>query len=427
MAAMSIARRYTLYTLLLMLVLAAVFAPLMSLTSYRQEYQRISEQIEQIEHSHIPALVSSLWITHYELLQEQIEGIVEFPYIDQVEVIDDEGRLYKVHYRGNPVPELEGMKKYRHDLTYEYRSDEIQLGKLILYVNTRRLRSDVLKGQMPFILYNLLVALSLAVAVSLLFHVMVGRHLRHFAEFLQSSSDSASLSRHFSYGRRKSYDDELAQLAEAVNSMRRKLRGQFEEKEMLLREVHHRIKNNMSSIEALLRMQADLIDNSDAVAALDDAASRLQSMMVLYDKLYRQGTVESMSVAEYLPALLKEILEVFPGGKKVQLHIEIDDILFDAQELSSLGILTNELVTNSLKHGFLDQAEGHISIVLRRQAEQQLEFVYRDDGVGIPESVIKGKTEGLGFMLIRSMVDQFHGALEMSGEKGTVVRVLFQH
>ncbi|HKK65777.1 MAG TPA: histidine kinase dimerization/phosphoacceptor domain -containing protein [Clostridia bacterium] len=424
---MSIARRYTLYTLLLMLVLTAVFAPLMSLASYRQEYRRVSEQIEQIEHSHIPALVSSLWMTHYKLLQEQIEGIVEFPYIDQVEVIDDEGCLYSVNYRKNPTPQREKMKKYRHTLTYEYRGEEIQLGKLILYVNTRRLRSDVIKGQVPFLLYNLLVALSLAVAVSFLFHMMVGRHLRRFAEFLQSSSDSSSLSRHFSYGRRKSYDDELTQLAEAVNSMRQKLRGQFEEKEMLLREVHHRIKNNISSVQALLKMQADSIDNSDALVALDDAASRLQSMMVLYDKLYRQGMVESMSVAEYLPTLLHEILGVFPGGKKVQLHTEIDNILFDAQELSYLGIMTNELVTNSLKHGFLDQTEGHISVVLRRQSEQKLEFIYRDDGVGVSDSVISGESGGLGFMLIRSMIDQFEGTFEISGKQGILVRILFSH
>src|SRR6056297_1894433 len=410
-----------------MLVLTAVFAPLMSLASYRQEYQRVSEQIEQIEHSHIPSLVSSLWMTHYDLLQEQIEGIVEFPYIDRVEIIDDEGRLYSVHYRENPVPQFEEMKKYRHTLTYAYRGEEIQVGELILYVNTRRLRSDVIKGQVPFLLYNLLVALSLSVAVSLLFHMMVGRHLRYFAEFLQSSSDSAMLSSHFSYERRKSYDDELTQLAEAVNSMRQKLHRQFEEKEMLLREVHHRIKNNMSSIEALLRMQADSLDNPTAVTSLEEAASRLQSMMVLYDKLYRQGMVDSMSVAEYLPALLKEILEIFPGGKKVQLHTEVDDILFNAQELSSLGIMTNELVSNSLKHGFLGQAEGHISVVLRRESEQKLEFIYRDDGVGVSDSVISGESGGLGFMLIRSMIDQFEGTFEISGKQGILVRILFSH
>ncbi|MDZ7792744.1 MAG: sensor histidine kinase [Spirochaetia bacterium] len=424
---MSIARRYTLYTMLLILVLTAVFAPLMSLAAYRQEYQRVSEQIEQIEHSHIPALVSSLWMTHYDLLQEQIESIVEFPYIDRVEIIDDEGRLYSVNYRENPTLKAEEMKKYRHTLTYEHRGEELQVGKLSMYVNTRRLRSDVIKGQVPFLLYNLLVALSLALAVSLLFHIMVGRHLSHFVEFLQSSSDSAALSVPFSFERNRKHDDELNELAEAVNSMRRKLHGQFQEKEMLLKEVHHRIKNNMSSVQVLLRMQADSIDNSDALVALYDAASRLQSMMVLYDKLYRQGMVESMSVAEYLPALLKEIFEVFPGGKKVQLHTEIDNVLFDAQELSYLGIMTNELVTNSLKHGFLDQAEGHISVVLRRQPEQKLEFIYRDDGVGIPESAINGKSEGLGFMLIRSMVEQFEGSIEVSGEKGTVVHVLFQH
>ncbi len=424
---MSIATRYTLYTFLLMLLLSAVFAPIISVASYREEYKRVSAQIEQIHHSHIPSLVSSLWMTHYELLQLQIESMVQFPYIDRVEIVDDEGRLYAVNYNDKQIPELEGMREYHHTLTYEYRGEEIEVGSLCLYVNTERLQRDVLQDQTPLLLYTLFAAIMLAVAVSLLFHMMVGRHLRHFAEFLRSSSDSASLSVSFSFERDRKHGDELEELAAAVNSMRLKLRGQFEEKEMLLREVHHRIKNNMSSVQALLRMQAELIDNSEALVALEDAASRLQSMMVLYDKLYRQGTVESMSAAEYLPALIAEILSVFPGGEKVRLHSEIDDIIFDAQELSSLGIMTNELVTNSLKHGFLDQKEGHISVVLRRQSEQQLEFIYRDNGVGIPESAISGKAEGLGFMLIRSMVDQFGGTLELSGESGTMVRVLFYH
>jgi two-component sensor histidine kinase len=353
--------------------------------------------------------------------------MVQFPYIDRVEIVDDEGRLYAVNHNDRRNLEFERMREHSHTLTYEYRGEEIEVGCLCLYVNTERLQRDVLQDQTPLLLYTLFAAIMLAVAVSLLFHIMVGRHLRRFAEFLQSSSDSASLSIPFSFERNRKHDDELAQLAEAVNTMRRKLRGQFEEKEMLLKEVHHRIKNNMSSVQALLSMQADLNDNSEAVVALEDAVSRLQSMMVLYDKLYRQAVVESMSVAEYLPALTAEIMSVFPGGEKVRLHSEIDDIIFDAQELSSLGIMTNELVTNSLKHGFRDRKEGHIRVVLRRQSEQQLEFIYRDDGVGIPEAVISGEGEGLGFMLIRSMIEQFEGTLEMSGEGGTMVRVLFQH
>ncbi len=423
---MSIARRYTLYTLLLMLFLTAIFAPLMSLSSYRREYQRVSVQIEQIHRSHIPALVSSLWMTHYDLLQTQIESIVQFPYIDRVEIIDDEGRLYGVNYNERSLPQPEKLEKHSHSLTYEYRGEDIEVGKLFMYVNTRRLRNDVLKGQLPFLLYNLLVALSLALAVSLLFHRMVGRHLRRFVEFLRHHSDSASLSQSFSFGRKNTYNDELAQLAEAVNTMRRKLNGQFEEKEMLLREVHHRIKNNMSSVQALLRMQADTLDNPDANTALEEAASRLQSMMVLYDKLYRQGTVESMSAAEYLPALISEILSVFPGGEKVHLHSEIDDILFDVQELSFIGILINELLTNSLKHAFEGPTAGHISVKLHRYTDNSMELIYKDDGVGMPEAVIRGEKEGLGLMLVRSMADQFEGSLEILGLDGTTVRMRFQ-
>jgi len=128
------------------------------------------------------------------------------------------------------------------------------------------------------------------------------------------------------------------------------------EKEIILKEVHHRVKNNMYNIGALLNMQANAQEDPAAKSVLFDAAGRVQSMSVLYDKLYRSEHVSSVSLKEYLPDLVYEIVGIFPHKKSVKVKTSVDDIVLDAKLLSVLGILVNELITNSMKYAFTGQA-----------------------------------------------------------------------
>src|SRR6056297_793746 len=219
---MSIAKRYTLYTFLVVFFLGAVFTPIMSITSYRREYEKVLDQIHQINHSHIPFLVSSLWMTHYDLLQQQIDSIIQFPYIDRVEITDDEGKLYSRDVDRGTFHRTENLEKHRHVLTYEYRGEEIELGTFTLFINISRLKKDVLRGQTLFLLYQLFLLVVLAATVSLLFHYMIGRHLRSFSDFIRDRG-STSLSLSFSFDRGGRQNNELEQLFGAVNTMRRKL------------------------------------------------------------------------------------------------------------------------------------------------------------------------------------------------------------
>jgi PAS domain S-box-containing protein len=200
------------------------------------------------------------------------------------------------------------------------------------------------------------------------------------------------------------------------------IQGLLREKEIILKEVHHRIKNNMGTIGALLSIQADASADPGARATLLDAASRVQSMMVLYDKLYRSEGSASLSARDYLPALVEEIARLFPRREAVALEVEIGDLRLGAKLLSALGLLVNELLANAMKHAFAGRERGRVSIRLASLGgggEGRVALVFEDDGVGLPDSVSPESSLGFGMQLVSMLVEQIGGSLAIEREGGT--------
>ncbi|MBU1079771.1 MAG: response regulator, partial [Spirochaetes bacterium] len=196
------------------------------------------------------------------------------------------------------------------------------------------------------------------------------------------------------------------------------LAARVKEKELLLQEVHHRIKNNMNTMCSILELQSSRIDNPAASAALRDANSRLVSMGVLYDKLYRQENVREMRVAEYVPALLREIIGQFPNRGSVRVELDIGDFSLPPKTLSSIGIIVNELATNAMKYAFPDGREGVIRFSASA-SDSLAAFSLEDDGIGIPASVDCRGSSGFGLGLVALMAEQIGASIEISREAGT--------
>ncbi len=427
---MSIARRYILYTFLLVFFLGCLFTPINFISSYKKEVARVSRQIIQIQYSHRPSLISSLWLTHYELLQKQIDNIVQFPYIDRVEVVDDEGKVFFAQTEDSTIRNekkyYESLEKYQEQLTYDYKDREVPIGFLTLYINMNDLTSDVFAREIPYLLFQFLSAVIIAVTISFLFHRMVGKHLHQFSEFLKND-DYTTLISPFSLDRKRTFPDELYYLSQAVNTMRTKLHKHITEKDMLLKEVHHRIKNNMAAMESLLNLQASNTGNQAASEVIGNARNRLHSMGLLYEKLYKIGAVNEMPAADYLAPLLEEIIRVSSANKNIQVETHFDSSIFTAKILSTFGIILNELVTNSLKYAFPDERAGIIHVRCTVVSEDTAEFIYSDNGIGLPEQVVSGKQSGLGMMLIRSLAEQCNGTININGGMGTTIRLLFKY
>jgi PAS domain S-box-containing protein len=196
----------------------------------------------------------------------------------------------------------------------------------------------------------------------------------------------------------------------------KRMRSLLTEKETLLREVHHRIKNNMSTMMGLLSLQADAMTDQEAADALLDARGRMQSMSVLYEKLYHGTHLESLSVRIYLESLIHEVLTLY-SRQDITVKTDIEDVMLPVEVLSPLGILCNEIFTNSIKHGF--QGSLHPGIEIRFFLQDQLGFLHiREQGVNVFAPQAVKSSEGFGMILIQALTDQLNAKPMIDKQQG---------
>jgi PAS domain S-box-containing protein len=203
-----------------------------------------------------------------------------------------------------------------------------------------------------------------------------------------------------------------------------RIKALLEEKDLILKEVHHRIKNNMAVVASLLDIQIDAEREGPVSQTLRIASNRVKSMAVLYDKLYRTEAGKSASLDEYLSTLLKEVHGSFPGHERIGLRLELEGIELDSEKLSSLGILLNELLTNSMKYAFAGRSGGSIEVKARRIGPR-LQINYEDDGIGLSGARDESGS-GFGMTLIAALAKQLGGVSTMGAEEGFSYALSFE-
>ncbi len=204
-----------------------------------------------------------------------------------------------------------------------------------------------------------------------------------------------------------------------------KIKTLFTEKELLLKEVHHRIKNNLNTISSLLSLQAGAVKEPSAAIALQDAGNRVRSMSILYDKLYRSVGFMDIAVKDYLISLVDEIISNFIYPLNIKVEKEIQDFNLDAKRLQPLGIIINELLTNIMKYAFKGRESGLI-IVTASSSKGHVIISVQDDGNGIPESVSFENSTGFGLQLVQALTGQLKGTIRIERENGTKVVLEFE-
>lgn len=203
------------------------------------------------------------------------------------------------------------------------------------------------------------------------------------------------------------------------------LRRQVEQKEILLKEVHHRIKNNLAAIEALVFLHGESSQNPEVKAALTDTSGRIASMRVLYEKLLGEKRYAEGSVQDYVGSLVQSMRDALAIPEGVSIRTRVEEISMPPNRLFPLGIIVNEVVTNSIKHAFQGRERGTIDIHLSRNGEQGI-LEIRDDGPGILPEHLQGGVSGFGLNLVRMLTEQLGGELSIEGSDGTKVVVAFK-
>jgi len=205
-----------------------------------------------------------------------------------------------------------------------------------------------------------------------------------------------------------------------------RIKAQLQEKDVLLKEVHHRVKNNMQVISSLLNLQSRRVKDPAVFEMFKESQRRIRSMALIHERLYQSSDLSRIEFSEYLRNLATHLFHSYQiNASRVQLKIEAEEVHLNINTAIPCGLIVNELVSNALKHAFPEGRKGQLEIDLHRVPGDGYGLRVMDDGVGFPEGLDFRKTETLGMQIIRTLVEQIDGRLEINREKGTAFRLEF--
>ena len=206
------------------------------------------------------------------------------------------------------------------------------------------------------------------------------------------------------------------------------VRTSLQEKEVLLKEIHHRVKNNLQIISSLLSLQANRVTDVHTLQALGDSQARVRSMALIHEKLYQSQSLAEIDFGEYVRSLASDLFRSYQRNlTAIQLDIQTDQVFLDLDLAVPCGLILNELMTNALKYAFPDGRNGTIRVELRTTPNRLLSLHVADDGVGMPENLDILKAKSLGLELVNNLVSQLGGSLDVERSAGTAFRVTFEY
>jgi two-component sensor histidine kinase len=196
------------------------------------------------------------------------------------------------------------------------------------------------------------------------------------------------------------------------------------EKEWLLKEVHHRVKNNLHTVICLLESQAQYLEN-DALKAIENSQHRIYAMSLIHQKLYQSDDIKTIDMAEYIPELVKSLEEGFDTSDQIKFNLKIDPINLDISHAIPLGLIINEAVTNSIKYAFPDARKGEISISMFNNGDL-IKLELADNGIGIPDIHSEDEPESMGLRLMKGLSEDIDAEIGFKVDNGTRIMIVFK-
>jgi len=203
------------------------------------------------------------------------------------------------------------------------------------------------------------------------------------------------------------------------------LRTALAEKEVLLREIHHRVKNNMQVISGFLQLQSQYIEDQDSVEKLEECQNRVKTMALVHEKLYQTKYLGYINAREYIESLISDLMNSYVLDTHISMNIDIENVNINLDTAIPCGLILNELITNSIKYAFRDRESGSISVGLHLSQDHFFTLDVRDDGMGLPKNLDIANASTLGLQLVAVLVRQLGGEMHVEGNSGARFYITF--
>ena len=230
-----------------------------------------------------------------------------------------------------------------------------------------------------------------------------------------------------SYYQKKRANELLAEQKEEIQAMNDMLKDSLDEKEVLLKEIHHRVKNNLQIISSLLNLQSHNITDENVKGAVKEGQSRVKSMALIHQVLYQSDRLSKINFQDYLKQLTGFLASSFmPADKKISAEVMADNIQLDIDTAIPLGLIVNELVSNAYKYAFHDKDEGKVNVQIKHDDGEGYVLRVSDNGNGLPGDLDINKTGSLGLKLVNILTRQIQGELKVSNKNGAMFEIRFK-
>ena len=223
---------------------------------------------------------------------------------------------------------------------------------------------------------------------------------------------------------RKKHNIQLERKQLEIEAKNKSLGKLVTEKEWLLKEIHHRVKNNLQIVMSLLNSQSHYLKDKAALTAIRDSQHRVNSISLIHQKLYQSENLASIGMVAYIHDLVSHLKDSFDTGNII-FEIKVDNIDLDVSQAVPIGLILNEAITNAMKYAFKDRANGKIKIALVHKHEEVFELTVEDNGVGMPEDYDISVSTSLGMTLIRGLSEDLEGEFAIFNNNGTVIKTSF--
>ncbi len=369
--------------------------------------------------------------------------------------LDPQGNVFATYVRSDDIevaaPKVikEGYTIDRYHLTWTHRveQDGDFLGTVYIESDLEELYDQVVSS-----VEAMLIVTVAAAALALLLGFKFLRTVSAPINDLIQTASRVSQERDYSLRAKQYADDDLGKLSMGFNEMlgeiqvrdaemeqrvkertaalanaNEELNASLQEKLVLLKEIHHRVKNNLQVISSLLSLQARDIADLRSRELFMNSQNRVQTMALIHERLYQSDDLSKLDFAEYIPTLAESLFSTYKTEhQNIALRVDVEDLLIELDQAIPCGLMINELVTNALKYAFPNMEQGTISIGLRAVEGDTIELNVVDDGIGLPEDISTRSEKSLGLQLINILTRQLRGQLEIKNpDRGTHFCITF--